>query len=604
MNAWAVAIAWDSGLNVENLGRIVDLIIDTGRSNAYLRGLIVKRLAAALGCFMVAVLLILSGGCVKKDKPVTDAMLERWTEQGPVSGKISGPGAIAWLGVPFADVAERWMVPKPPRSRAGSLAATNFREPPLQLAGDSRSKPVVGSEDCLYVDIYAPVGADPDARLPVMFWIYGGGQTSGSSRAYDGSRLAAENGVVVIVTNYRVGPFGWFHHPSVIPEGASGHFALYDLMAALAWVRRNAAGFGGDPLNITIFGESAGAQNVLALYMAPAAENLFDKAIVQSGGFWNMNPGQATNTVSGDPPGTPASATEIVIDLLLGEGRVQTREAGEELAGHDEGIGEWLRQLPNETILEAYRDKSNLMYNIPSVVYDGLLMPATPRSAAAKPLLVGANRDEQKLFQIYDTSLVRWTGTKAQIIDTQRYEAFNRYYSHWLNFDGVDQVANMATGPVYAYRFDWDDLGAIPDRDWPQIMGAAHGLEIPFVFGNFRMGFLPDELFDESNNEGRIELSASIRSYWTQFARTGNPGRGRNGTLPRWELWNGEQKLVFDAKPDGGIRMESAAIDIRTVHLNLWADQYLTDDEKCAIYKDMTMYPAYPVDDLRARGCW
>ena len=552
---------------------------------------------------MVAVLLI-GSGCAKENKPVLDPLLERWTEQGPVRGKLSEPGAIAWLGVPFADVTERWTLPKLPRPRTEPLAATNFREPPLQLAGDSLSKRVVGSEDCQYVDIYAPVGAGPDESLPVMFWIYGGGQTSGSSRAYDASRLAAENGVVVIVTNYRVGPFGWFHHPSIIPEGASGHFALYDLMAALEWVRRNAASFGGDPLNITIFGESAGAQNVLALYMAPAAEDLFDKAIIQSGGFWNMNPGQATNTVSGDPPGTPASATEIVIDLLLGEGRVQTREAGEALAGHDEGIGEWLRQLPNETILEVYRDKSNLMYNIPSVVYDGLLMPATPGSAAAKPLLVGANRDEQKLFQIYDPSLVRWTGTKAQIIDTQRYEAFNRYYSHWLNFDGVDQVANMATGAVYAYRFDWDDVGATPDRDWPQIMGAAHGLEIPFVFGNFRMGFFADELFDESNNEGRIELSASIRSYWTQFARTGNPGRGRNGTLPRWELWNGEQKLVFDAKPEGGIRMESAAIDIRTVHLNLWADQYLTDDEKCGIYKDMTMYPAYPVDDLKARGCW
>ena len=553
---------------------------------------------------MVAVLLIPSGGCAKENKPVTDPLLERWTEQGPVRGKLSEPGAIAWLGVPFADVTERWTLPKLPRPRTEPLVATNFREPPLQLAGDSLSKAVVGSEDCQYVDIYAPVGAGPDESLPVMFWIYGGGQTSGSSRAYDGSRLAAENGVVVIVTNYRVGPFGWFHHPSIIPEGASGHFALYDLMAALEWVRRNAANFGGDPLNITIFGESAGAQNVLALYMAPAAEDLFDKAIVQSGGFWNMNPGQATNTVSGAPPGTPASATEIVIDLLLGEGRVQTREAGEELAGHDEGIGDWLRQLPNETILGVYRDKSNLMYNIPSVVYDGLLMPTTRRSAGAKPLLVGANRDEQKLFQIYDPSLVRWTGTKAQIIDAPRYEAFNRYYSRWLNFDGVDQVANMATGAVYAYRFDWDDLGATPDRDWPQIMGAAHGLEIPFVFGNFRTGFFADELFDESNNEGRIELSASIRSYWTQFARTGNPGRGRNGTLPRWELWNGEQKLVFDAKPDGGIRMELAAIDIRTVHLNLWADQYLTDDEKCGIYKDMTMYPAYPVDDLRARGCW
>ena len=99
-------------------------------------------------------------------------------------------------------------------------------------------------------------------------------------------------------------------------------------------------------------------------------------------------------------------------------------------------------------------------------------------------------------------------------------------------------------------------------------------------------------------------ISASIRSYWTQFARTGDPGRGRGGDLPSWELWNGERKLVFDASPDGGVRMESAAIDIDEVHASLWADPYLTDDEKCSVYKDMTMYPAYPVDDLKARGCW
>ena len=599
-----MAIALDSGLNVENLGQLVGFIIDTARSDAYRSGWGLRRSVGTLGCFMVAVLLIGSGGCAKENKPVLDPLLERWTEQGPVRGKLSEPGAIAWLGVPFADVAERWTLPEPPRPRTEPLAATNFREPPLQLAGGSRSTPIVGSENCLYVDIYAPAGAGPDENLPVMFWIYGGGQTSGSSQGYDGSRLAAENGVIVIATNYRVGPFGWFHHPSIVPEGGSGHFALYDLMAALAWVRRNAASFGGDPLNITIFGESAGAQNVMALYMAPAAEGLFDKAIVQSGGFWNMNPGQATNPVTGDPPGTPASATEIVIDLLLGEGRAQTREAGEELASRHEEIGDWLRQLSNETILDAYRDKSNLMYDIPSVVYDGVLMPPGPRSVSAKPLLVGANRDEQKLFQIYDPSLVRWIGTKAKIIDPGRYEAFNRYYSDWLNFDGVDRVANMATGPVYAYRFDWDDLGATPDRDWPQIMGAAHGLEIPFVFGNFRMGLFQGELFDESNIEARIELSASIRSYWTQFARTGDPGRGRGGDLPSWELWNGERKLVFDASSDGGVRMESAAIDIDEVHASLWADPYLTDDEKCGIYKDMTMYPAYPVDELITRGCW
>ena len=535
---------------------------------------------------------------------MTDLALERRTAEGPVRGKTSEPGAIAWLGVPFADVAERWALPKPPPARGMPLVATNYREPPLQLSGDLRSSTVAGSEDCLYLDIYAPAEADPEESLPVMFWIYGGGQTSGSSRAYDGSRLAAENDVVVIATNYRVGPFGWFHHPAVVPEGKTGHFALYDLMTALAWVRRNAASFGGNPENITIFGESAGAQNVLALYMAPAAEDLFDKAIVQSGGFWNMSPGQATNSVMGDPPGTPASATEIVIDLLLSEGRVHTRKEGEALANREEEIGDWLRQLSNETILAAYRDKSNLMYDIPSVVYDGVLMPRRPRSAAAKPLLVGANRDEQKLFQLYNPSLVRWTRGKVEIIDTERYEAFNRYYSDWLNFDGVDQAANLATGPVYAYRFDWDDLGASRGRDWPKILGAAHGLEIPFVFGNFRMGFFQNELFDESNAKARIELSASIRSYWTQFARTGHPGRGRDGDLPKWERWNGGQKLVFDANLDGGIRMESAVIDLPAIHLALWADPHLTDDEKCDIYKDMTMYPAYPVNDLKARGCW
>jgi len=123
---------------------------------------------------MVAVLLI-GSGCAKENKPVLDPLLERWTEQGPVRGKLSEPGAIAWLGVPFADVTERWTLPKLPRPRTEPLAATNFREPPLQLAGDSLSKPVVGSEDWLYVDFYAPVGAGPDESLPVMFWIYGGG---------------------------------------------------------------------------------------------------------------------------------------------------------------------------------------------------------------------------------------------------------------------------------------------------------------------------------------------------------------------------------------------------------------------------------------------
>ena len=139
-----MAIALDSGLNVENLGQLVGFIIDTARSDAYRSGWGLRRSVGALGCFMVAVL-IGSDGCAKENRPVLDPLLERWTEQGPVRGKLLEPGAIAWLGVPFADVAERWTLPEPPRPRTEPLAATNFREPPLQLAGGSRSTPIVGS---------------------------------------------------------------------------------------------------------------------------------------------------------------------------------------------------------------------------------------------------------------------------------------------------------------------------------------------------------------------------------------------------------------------------------------------------------------------------
>ena len=155
----------------KTFGLVIDFIIVTERSDAYPVGRRPRRKAVVPVYLIVALLLIGIGGCAHEDDSVTDIVLERSTEEGPVRGKISEFGAVAWLGVPFADVAERWTVPKTPRPRTRPLAATNFREPPLQLAGDSRSKLLVGSEDCLYLDIYAPVGVGPGERLPVMFWV-------------------------------------------------------------------------------------------------------------------------------------------------------------------------------------------------------------------------------------------------------------------------------------------------------------------------------------------------------------------------------------------------------------------------------------------------
>ena len=174
----------------KTFGLVIDFIIDTERSDAYPVAWCPRCKALPPLHLIVVLLLIGNVGWAHEDDSVTDLALERRTAEGPVRGKTSEPGAIAWLGVPFADVAERWALPKPPPARGMPLVATNYREHPLQMSGDGRSSTVAGSEDCLYLDIYAPAEADPEERLPVMFWIYGGGQTSGSSRAYDGSRLS------------------------------------------------------------------------------------------------------------------------------------------------------------------------------------------------------------------------------------------------------------------------------------------------------------------------------------------------------------------------------------------------------------------------------
>ena len=153
---------------------------------------------------------------------------------------------------------------------------------------------IIGVEDCLYLDVYAP--AQVSESLPVMFWIHGGGNTSGRKGTYDFSRLVAEQNVVVVAINYRLGPLGWFHHPAVNGgAGAIANFGTLDIIAALGWVQQNIESFGGDAGNVTIFGESAGGHNVFTLLASPLSEGLFHKAISQSGYVKSMSMRQAFN---------------------------------------------------------------------------------------------------------------------------------------------------------------------------------------------------------------------------------------------------------------------------------------------------------------------
>ena len=196
-------------------------------------------------------------------------------------------GAHAFVGIPYAQPPAgslRWRGPRAVPPWTEPLEALDFGASCVQFAspmgGDLSAEPgtLVGSEDCLFLNVYAPRKENAEAALaaarPVMFWIHGGGNTIGTSSFYDGGRLAADEDVVVVSVNYRLGPFGWFRHPAIAadvsPAEQSGNFALLDLIAALEWVRENISHFGGDPGNITIFGESAGGHNVLMLMTSPA----------------------------------------------------------------------------------------------------------------------------------------------------------------------------------------------------------------------------------------------------------------------------------------------------------------------------------------------
>ena len=251
---------------------------------------------------------------------VPDSTTLRSTTHGDYVGFSDLQGTRAWLGIGYAQppVGElRWKAPLPPEPHIDTVQALNFKNACPQLASAMTTNEVnatasgyVGSEDCLYLNVWSVPNA---VGRPVMVWIHGGGNSIGSARSYPGAILAATENVVVVTINYRLGFLGWFNHPSVL-EGSeldlSGNFGTLDTIRALEWVRQNIAVFGGDPDNVTIFGESAGGFNVLTLMASPLAEGLFHKAIVQSGRYFPEDPTHARLGV--EEGGHASSASELV----------------------------------------------------------------------------------------------------------------------------------------------------------------------------------------------------------------------------------------------------------------------------------------------------
>ncbi len=593
---------------------------------------------------VIAILAALFWPETEKEEPpaprITDASTLRETSTGPVLGSSDPDNTYAWLGIPFAapplgDL--RWRAPRPVEAWQGTREAIAFRDPCVQLSGPLDGLPddsgaVVGSEDCLYLNIWSPqaysnANTDP---LPVMFWIHGGGNTIGTANTYAANRLASDGQVVVVTINYRLGFLGWMSHPALRtkdrdPLDASGNYANLDMIAALKWVQDNIANFGGNPDNVTIFGESAGGLNVYTLIASPLAKGLFHRAISQSGMVSTTPLWRAENFHDDPQPGQALSSREWLSMQLQHTGQAKDSDAAraKQLLMSDEETRDFMYSRSAEQILEGMSGGAG-MYRAPQSFRDGTVLPektiyelfSSPYRYNSVPLMTGTNRDEAKLFLAQNPEFVeRRFGFLPHIKDKEAFNSTAAYISdNWkaLAVDGAaKRIITNSVIPVYAYRWDWDEGGKNLLVDYGELLGAGHGLEVPYIFDDFEGSIAVPGLYTDDNIPGRDVLAAQMRSYWSEFARTGAPGRGRNGDLPEWVRWNtmGPNLMLLDTPEGGGPRVVKEPMTVAMLKQRVAQDQQLPDlHTRCSLHVQLFLVTnsgddVWDESEYEALGC-
>ncbi|MFI7600152.1 carboxylesterase/lipase family protein [Actinoplanes sp. NPDC049681] len=445
------------------------------------------------------------------------------TDAGPVRGTVTA-GHRSFQGVPYAAAPTgdlRWRAPQPVRPWHAVRDAT---APGQACAQNSPAGGPSGGEDCLYLDVTTPVGRR--GPVPVLVWLHGGSFQSGAGSMYDPRRLAERGGVMVVTPNYRLGVFGFFGLPGL---PGSGTFGLQDQQAALRWVRRNAAAFGGDPGRVTLAGQSAGGLSVCAHLTSPAAAGLFDRAIIESGPC-------LTDWPSGlFFPGIPAGSPWSTVGEVAGEG---ARLAAEPAIGCPAGASRvaCLRATAPDKLLSATRGTGPHAFLTPA--YGTALLPELPARALRAgafhrvPVLSGANRDEHRgLIGVleasapvtgsnYRAALATAFGDQARRVE--RAYPQRAYGSPGLAWAAVatDRIWACPTAagnrllarqnPTFAYEFG-ERHGPAPDATYG--WGAYHGAELPFLFD---VGWL--------TGEPQHGLADRMIAAWSGFAATGDPG--------------------------------------------------------------------------------
>jgi para-nitrobenzyl esterase len=522
--------------------------------------------------------------------------LEIHTSSGTVTGMISNK-VISWDDIPYAEppIGDlRWKAPRDYKNYSNIIISKDYNfcvQEPSTLGGAEGNDEIVGTEDCLYLDIKAPTKKS-EKLLPVMFWIHGGGNISGLKDIYDFSPMIKKHDVIVVSTNYRLGPFGWFTHPSIQKNqnglDKTSNFGTLDIIKALEWVNKNIILFGGDPSNVTIFGESAGGHNVLSLLVASQARGLFHKAISQSGYTTSVD---LVSAYKQDSKTTYTHTSEFTVNKLLKKNY------------ENKDVYSYLMDLSAYDFFSSYVGKYNS--EIPLLTNDGIVIPkiGLKKALGTKdmlnnvPLIAGSNRDEVKLwiglaeyFVEVDFSIIGsiFGIPRVKLKDEDSFEAFNYYRSNAWQLRGVIEPLSSlhAAGnyQTYSYRYDWDDHRKFIIADFQKLFGAAHATEIPLLTGNNKLvgdyGFLlypigPSKKFTSKN----------MMRFWTNFAKFGEPGESSNQI--KWEKYSPDNKnfIILDKKRN--MRVIEISSSYKELIEELNEDTRVNNIEKCVILYQM-----------------
>lgn len=530
----------------------------------------------------------------------SDDATVRTTSYGMVQGTWdANSDTLSWKGIPFAQPpvgALRWKAPVAPAPWTGTLAAQRFGNACIQNgriygpgANNTYDSTIaatlntpVGSEDCLTLNVWRP---GPDSSgLPVIVFVYGGSDISGytADPVYDGAALAKAANAVVVTTNYRVGPLGFFNLAQLKtgnPADDSGNFALLDIIQALKFVQANAAAFGGDAGNVTLMGQSAGAINAWALMTSPLASGLFHRLVPLSGGI-----SLASDLPPGNLPTLNTSATylnqgnALLAKLLIADGTAtDTASAQAWVASKSAAdVAAYMRGKDAKVILSTLLG-AGLTGSGP--IPDGNVIPADPIAAIAGghynkvPVLAGNTAEEGKLFAPFLTLFGGPPGFKVN--DATRFNMMASYNGDAPSLTGAD-ILDPAYLPSSAPGTGWtaktnllSSIFMIPSRDnvlntlktqqpnvwyyqfnwaqepapWNTVYGAAHAFDLSFLFGNFGPSLFANAVASTANKPGRLALSSAMMASLAAFAHKGDPNNAALGKT--WQPW--PSKLIFDA---------------------------------------------------------